>query len=200
MRLVDRIFNVLQNRYVIVVGDFAESLGIDKKIVANILHYLYRRGRIHRIAKGIYTLKQLLRDPLIVSTAIHYPSYISLSTALSLQNVIDQVVPVIEVVTSDNVPRTRRRIQINTTSIILHRFPPKLMFGYRYRESKVVRGYYYYIAKPEKAILDYVYKRGDPEEIFTVNWGMLNTKLLKEYVQEYPPRVRRWLERKLNNL
>lgn len=200
MRLVDRIFNVLQNRYVIVVGDFAESLGIDKKIVANILHYLYRRGQIHRIAKGIYTLKQLLRDPLIVSTAIHYPSYISLSTALSLQNVIDQVVPVIEVVTSDNVPRTRRRIQINTTSIILHRFPPKLMFGYRYRESKVVRGYYYYIAKPEKAILDYVYKRGDPEEIFTVNWGMLNTKLLKEYVQEYPPRVRRWLERKLNNL
>jgi len=136
----------------------------------------------------------------VISTAIFYPSYISLSSALSLQNIIDQVVPVIEVATSRDFPRIRRRIKIDTTQIIFHKFPPQLMFGYRYRESRALRGYYYYIAKPEKAILDYVCKRGDPEEIFTINWDMLNRKLLKKYVRDYPPRVRRWLNKKLANL
>jgi len=186
--------NVLQNRYVIIVEDFAESTEANRKIVANIFHYLYKKGRIQRIMRGIYTLQELLGDPLVISTAIHYPSYISLSTALSLQNIIDQIVPVVEVATSQKFPRTRRKIRVDTTTIIFHKIPPKLMFGYRYRESRIIRGYYYYIAKPEKAILDYVYKRGDPEEIFTINWDILNKKLLKEYAQEYPPRVRRWLK------
>ena len=184
----------------IIVRDFARALRINRKNVANILHYLHKSGKIHRIAKGIYALKQLLKDPLVISTAIFYPSYISLSSALSLQNIIDQIVPVIEVATSWSFPKTRKRLRVDTTQIIFHKFPPKLMFGYRYRESRILRGYYYYIAKPEKAILDYVYKRGDPEEIFTVNWDMLNKKLLKKYAEEYPPRVRRWLDKKLNNI
>jgi len=198
LRLVDRIMNVLQNRYVIIVGDFTESVKIDRKIVANIFHYLHKKGKIRRIARGIYTLQEPLRDPLVISTAIHYPSYISFSTALSLQNIIDQIIPIIEVATSQDFPRTRKKIRVNATLIIFHKIPPQLMFGYRYKESKIARGYYYYIAKPEKAILDYIYKRGDPEDIFTVNWDMLNKKLLRRYAQEYPPRVRRWLRNRLN--
>ncbi len=198
LKLVDRIMNLLQNRYVIIVSDFAEIVDADRKLVANIFHYLYKKGKIQRIARGIYTLKEIMRDPMVISTAIYYPSYISLSTALSIQGIIDQIVPTIEVATSENFPPTRKKIQINTTQIIFHRIPPKLMFGYRYRESKTIRGYYYYIAKPEKAILDYVYKRGDPEDIFTVNWDNLNKKLLKKYAQEYPPRIKKWLKNNLH--
>jgi len=199
LKLVDRIIHLINNRYVIHVKDIADLLNCDAKLVANMLHYLHKRGKIYRIRKGIYTTSKFIADPLVIASAIYYPSYISFETALSIQNVIDQIAATIEVATTVEFPRTAKKIRINNTVINIYKIPPELMFGYRYRESKIIRGCYYYIAKPEKALLDYIYKKGDPRAIFTINWEKINKKILKEFAKKYPLRIRKLLAEYISN-
>ena len=196
-RLTKTIISIIEAKYVASVNELAETLQASPKNIAAILHYLVKTRRISRVRKGLYADKNAIMDPMVIATALFEPSYVSFTTALSLYGVVDQLASIIEVAVPYSLPRTSRKILVNGVFVKYYKMKPDFMFGYRYRESNVVRGYYYYIAIPEKAFLDYIYKFGDPEATLTVNWDKLRTRLLLRLSRKYPVRVRELLKQKL---
>ncbi len=85
-----------------------------------------------------------------LSQLIYEPSYISLESALRYYNFIPEMVYAITCVTT----KANRNFQNLIGNYIYSHLKPELFFGYNPIKTKYG---YYYIAEPEKAILDYIY-------------------------------------------
>jgi predicted transcriptional regulator of viral defense system len=118
-------------------------LGYERNLVKVYASRLVVKGLASRLKEGVISFTS---DPFIIATQLLEPSYISLTSALYLHELILQVQSHVECVTTHN---TRRLLGIE-----YHRIHPKLFFGYERRE----RGQsYIFLAEPEKAVLDMVY-------------------------------------------
>jgi len=121
----------------------------------NQLNFWTKKGYIGRIKRGIYKLSDFeIREPFLLANFIYSPSYISLETALNYYGIIPDI-PF--AVTSVTIQKTINFKVENYGSFFYSKIKPDLFFGFNLILAD--RKYGYNIAKPEKALFDYLYLR-----------------------------------------
>ncbi len=113
-----------------------------KKYARTLLSRLQKKGYIHRIERGKYSLYD---DPLVFSSHLAKPSYLSLWTALRYHNLTQQQPQNVFVM----VKSAKRKITL--TNAAIHFIVTQHFWGYkteRYRDFDI------FMAEPEKAIID----------------------------------------------
>jgi predicted transcriptional regulator of viral defense system len=132
---------------VFTVNDLKKITGLKKEVLYVYVLRMLKKGYIHKVEKGKYSLYQ---DPFIVSTQLLYPSYISFLTALYLHAKTTQTINEIQVATS----KRKREMSAFGMKIKFIKLEPKFMFGFK-RVEKV--NSYIFLADLEKAIIDSLY-------------------------------------------
>ena len=111
------------------------------------LNRMLKAGMLTHIERGKYAMHA---DPFSVASNIVFPSYTSFVTALSINQLIEQVIDSIFLAT----PVSRRGTSVQGYPVRFISMRPRLMFGYR----KISRGgYQAFMAENEKAVLDILY-------------------------------------------
>jgi predicted transcriptional regulator of viral defense system len=127
---------------------------IDPNFYRQQLTYWQKEGYIKPFAGGIYILAdQQMDEPtcFMLANRLYEPSYLSLETALAYYQVIPEAVLSITSVSS----RKTKQYQSEWGSLTYRSVKPVLMFGYEVIEVSSTRKYL--LARPEKAVLDYLY-------------------------------------------
>lgn len=145
-----------------------------------------QKGLIRRISRGNYINVFVHGFPGVeeVGCFLRAQCYISCEWALNYHGIILQSPMVCTVLTLNTSVGKKRNIQYQGITIEFSRISPSLFFGFTYVDR-------FYIASPEKAILDTLYYRGaipaqDELELDGVNFSML-----LEMADLYPPHITR---------
>ncbi|MEM2123633.1 MAG: hypothetical protein QXE79_08375 [Candidatus Bathyarchaeia archaeon] len=132
---------------VFTISDLQKIIGKSEKIAYVYLNRMLKRGLIHKIEGGKFTIYE---DPFLISTQLVYPSYISFLSAIFLHGKTTQTVNEILVATS----RKKGGLDVFGMRVKFVRVNPKFMFGFRRIEKG---GSYIFLADLEKAIIDSLY-------------------------------------------
>jgi len=129
---------------------------------------------IKRICRGYYA--NPFNMPILeeISSQIYQPSYISLESALYSWGILSQI-PYILTCVSTQLPRT-----FNTSfgTIEYRQIKKDLFWGFVSREG-------YFIAEPEKALLDYLYlNKGKHIDFSELNLNEINLTKLRSYAKK----------------
>ena len=147
------------------------------------------RGYIQVLAGGFYMFADIQVDEgylFMLANRIYEPSYISRESALAYHLIIPESVLGVTSVSS----RKTRQFDSNWGRFSYRSIKPTLMFGYRVieQDTKIK----YKIARPEKAILDYLYwnKKAESHDDFAgLRWnrqelsGLVNNPLFMKYLK-----------------
>ncbi|MBI4453464.1 hypothetical protein HY636_02365 [Candidatus Woesearchaeota archaeon] len=154
-------------------NDVSKLVNKEADYVKTLLYRLRKQGLIKRIEKGKYTTHD---DPMIFSTHLMYPSYLSLWTALRYFNMTQQQPMDLFVMTPI------KRKDINYQNKRIRFIKTKQMFGYRkerYFDFDV------FIAEKEKAIIDsMLYKIPLVDIIYALDAEEINFEKLVEYAKK----------------
>lgn len=112
------------------------------------LNRLYEKKVIQRICRGYYANPFNLPKLEEISSLIYSPSYVSLESALSRWGVLSQIPQTLTCVTT----KLPRKFNTAFGAIEYRQIKKKYFWGFVQEGS-------YYIALPEKALLDYLYLR-----------------------------------------
>lgn len=187
-------------------GDVAGILSVSPQAMRNQLSRWKRQGLIIELKRGLYALGEgerraaLSRE--VASASIYQPSYISLESALSRYKMIPERVAAVTAVTT----RKTRTFRNREGTFIYRHLKTPLYFGFA--AGKDEHGYPFFIAEPEKALLDYLYLNlgginADDKKYFTgslrlQNRSVLNRKKLLAYARRFNirklDRVLGWLK------
>jgi len=137
--------------------DVVTLSGQSSPSVAVNLNRWVRAGRIERLRRGLYSLKERERQvPLTIAylaSVLVESSYLSGVWVLSQNSVIPEAVFTVTVAT-----RGRKvRFENAHGKFTYYRLPERAWFGY---SSKEIQGYYVLFANCEKALLDTIYWSG----------------------------------------
>lgn len=153
-------------------NDAAKIVNKSPKYIRTLLHRLHKNGLIRRVENGKYTLYE---DPMVFSSHIVLPSYLSLWTALRYYNMTEQQPYSIFVMVSS----PKKSLTFAKTPILF--FSTKYMFGYkkeRYNDVDI------FMAEREKAIIDSLLFRIPVADIKTaLESEEVDLKKLSEYAK-----------------
>ncbi|HUP24955.1 MAG TPA: hypothetical protein VNB06_18700 [Thermoanaerobaculia bacterium] len=166
------------------LGELARLAGHTESSARRSVDRLVRRRWLARVGKGWYA--NLLRregPPTVeeVAAVIYPPAYISLSSILFAEGVVDQAPQLLTCVTTNNT----KRFATELGEIRYHQVKQALFFGYTL-EQGVPR------ARAEKAALDFVYlelRSGRSPRLDEWSWEGLDTDLLWNWAARYPSTV-----------
>jgi len=112
------------------------------------------KGYLLELKKGLYIFSQKYQrksvSKLFIANYLVYPSYISLEYALGFYDIIPERVNMVTSITTKKTNRFKNNISLFTYNSVKN----SLFFGY---EMKIIDNEKIFIAKPEKALLDYIY-------------------------------------------
>ncbi|MFH1673065.1 MAG: hypothetical protein ABIF87_06540 [Pseudomonadota bacterium] len=147
-----------------------------------------QKGLIHRINRGNYINLFLYGFPGVEEVAcfLRPPSYISCEWALNYHGISLQSPMVCTVVTLSTSVGKKRNIRYQEITIEFSRISPSLFFGFTYHDR-------FYMASPEKAILDTLYYRGTIPAQDELELDNVNFNLLLKMADRYPSSVSRSL-------
>lgn len=145
-------------------SDVAEIFFLTPAAARNQLARWKKRGWLAELKRGLYTLGMSERETLLSSEVaaanIYQPSYISLESALSSYKLIPE-----KVTAATSVTTRKTKVFHNQAGVFVYRhLKPALYFGFVAQKDE--SGYPYFMAEPEKALLDYLY----------LNLGSINDK------------------------
>lgn len=145
-----------------------------------------KKGLIYRINRGNYINSFLYKFPGVEEVAcfVKMPAYISCEWALNYHGISLQSPFVCTVITLSTSVGKKRNIQYQGTTIEFSRISPSLFFGFNYQDR-------FYMASPEKAILDTLYYRGIIPAQDELELDKVDSKLLAKMAQKYPVSVSR---------
>jgi len=145
-----------------------------------------QKGLIHRISRGNYINSFVHGFPGVeeVGCFLRTQCYISCEWALNYHGIILQSPMVCTVVTLNTSVGKKRNIQYQGITIEFSRISPSLFFGFTYVDR-------FYIASPEKAILDTLYYRGAIPAQDELELDGVNFSLLSKMSGLYPPHISR---------
>ena len=160
------------------IDTFANIIDKDKTYAKMHLNRLKNRGIVKQIQRNVYTVQE---DPLIISSRIVWPSYISLWAAFRYHNLTEQIPNKISVITTRS--KSRDKIQIMNTTIIFEKIRSIWFFGF----LKIkIQGFEVFIAEPEKALIDAVLlKKISTAEVYSLlreNIKDISTKKIVDYI------------------
>jgi predicted transcriptional regulator of viral defense system len=169
-------------------GRDAARLG-SRQTMYNQLNVWRSKGLIIQLRRGLYVLgepdRKVRPSGLFLSAQLYAPSYISLEYALGLHGLIPEMVTSLTAVTT----RNPARFKTNLGSFEYQHIKYKAFRGFKAVKDRA--GLTYFLAEPEKAIVDFIYlnlsrfKRGD-QDVFSQSYRFqnlesLNPKRLKTY-------------------
>lgn len=149
-------------------------------------------NKIIRLKRGYYTISPKYRSNPIsickIANIIYSPSYLSSVWALGYYGMIPEKVPTYTSVTT----RTTRGFN-NTLGVFkFHHLDQKLFNGF---SNVTIEGEQCWLAKPEKALLDFLYLHPGVwnaeriDELRLQNFNIMQAKVLKEWAVRYPKRI-----------
>jgi len=167
------------------ISDLEKITGIKRESLYVTLNRWVDMKILERIGKGLYV--PFGREILIekIASQLYFPNYLSFEYALARYGVLNLIPYTLTFAT----PRKTRRYTVAGRDIEFRQIKRELFWGF-IKEAGI------YIAKREKAFLDqvYLFKKGmasiDMDEL---NIDLLSKRLLFEYVERYPPFVKRFL-------
>ena len=147
-----------------------------------------KQGLIHRLNRGNYINSFLYGFTRIEEVAcfLRQSAYISCEWALNYHGVSLQSPLVCTVITLDTSVGKKRDFHYQGITIEFSRISPSLFFGFSYNDN-------FYIASPEKAVLDTLYYRGMIPAQDELEIDELDFKSLLKMVDRYPSSVFRAL-------
>lgn len=145
-----------------------------------------QKGLIHRLSRGNYINSFFYGSPAVEEVAcfIKPPAYISCEWALNYHGITLQSPMVCTVVTLSTSVGRKRNIRYQEITIEFSRIAPSLFFGFTHHDR-------FYMASPEKAILDTLYYRGAIPAQDELELDRVNFNLLSEMAIKYPSPVSR---------
>ena len=152
-----------------------------------------QQGKIIKLKKGVYTLNDMDRNtdlsPYLLCEELYSPSYVSLESALSYYQLIPEAVNSFTCITTNKTKTFK-----NKYGVFFYRSLKKdLFFGFKKNRSP--DNNHYFLAVPEKAVLDFVYYNipSSVQNIRSVlndnyrfqNLDILDMKVLNEYADKF---------------
>ncbi|MDA3926130.1 MAG: hypothetical protein PF904_15650 [Kiritimatiellae bacterium] len=138
-----------------------------------------KKGKVMKVAKSIYSLSppylSVRPNPFAISSILRPSSYISLQTALSFYGLIPEYTPSITAIT------TGRPWQVQSASgrYVFRHIKDSLFWGY---QQQTIDDQTYFIASPEKALLDLIYiTAGADQPAFIESLRLQNLDKLNAY-------------------
>lgn len=174
-------------------ADAAKLFAADPQVLRNQISRWKKQGLIVMLRRGLYALSRDERTTKIskelIAASLCRPSYISLETALSRYKMIpERVAPVTSVTT-----RKTQTFQNEEGLFSYRHLKQDAYFGFRLMRDE--SGFPYFMAEPEKALLDYLYlnlgsiKVGDTDyfrvSLRLQNRSALNMRKIKSYAKRY---------------
>lgn len=148
----------------------------DRAYAALMLHNLEKRGQVHRIKKGWYSLAE---DP-IVSVYAFRPSYLGLQEALTLRNLWEQETNVVLVTPLKVRPGVR---SVMGSSVIVRRIDRDRFFGFDYLRYG---DFFVPVSDVEKTLIDLAYFGELPdEEVLKEFRKVADRKKVETYLKKY---------------
>ncbi|MBU0672428.1 MAG: hypothetical protein KJ732_05325 [Candidatus Margulisbacteria bacterium] len=136
-------------------GDVAELFAANPQVLRNQLLRWKKRGLIVSLRRGLYALSREERGTVLsrelIAATLYQPSYISLETALSYYKMIPEKVVAVTSVTT----RKTKTFENEAGLFSYRRLKTSAYFGFR--QARDEAGFPYFIAEPEKALLDHLY-------------------------------------------
>ena len=130
--------------------DFQRFFGASFDASKNFINRHISSGLFIKVRNGLYVFAEKKPSNFILANKIYQPSYISFETALSYYHIIPESIYTIFSATA----KSSREFEAIETKYVYHRVRKKLFFGYT---PKKINGLTFFIAEPEKAVLDYLY-------------------------------------------
>ena len=174
-------------------SDVAQIFSVSPQAMRNQLSRWKKQELLVELRRGLYALGRGERQtPLsreVVAANIYQPSYISLDSALSHYKMIpEKVTPVTSVTT-----RKTKSFHNEEGMFTYRHLKTGLYFGFEFKKDE--HGFPYFIASPEKALLDYLYLNlgrihaGDKkflnESLRLQNTSVLNKKKLFAFTKRF---------------
>lgn len=146
-----------------------------------------RAGALVRLKRGLYAFSHVQIDEFVLANWLYRPSYVSLESALNSYGIIPDIVPNVTSIS----PTTSKTITTSRGIFLYSKINPTLFFGYR-SLTDPTSGLAYFMAEPEKALLDYIYIRQISElAAARVETESLDQNKLRALAGLFPARVRR---------
>ncbi len=174
-------------------SDVAEILSTSPLILRNQFSRWKKQGLLVELKRGLYILGQGERQTTLsrqaIAAVLYPPSYISLESALSHYQMIPERVDTVMSVS----PKKTRVFRNPQGTFSYRNLQTSLNFGFQAKKDE--NGYPYFIAEPEKALLDYLYlnlggldpKDGDILDRFLrlQNRSIMNKNKLSSYARRF---------------
>jgi len=143
-----------------------------------------QKGLVHRLNRGNYVNSFLHGFPRVEAVAcfMRPPAYVSGEWALNLHGISLQSPVVCTAVTLGSAVGRRNRIEYQGVTIEFSRISPALFFGFTPID-------YFYMALPEKAILDTLYLRKTMPSADELEMEAINVDTLKQMARDFPKTV-----------
>ena len=156
---------------VFTVRDAARITGKNAEYCKLFLSRLAKRGKILRIERGKYCLKNA--DLYEVASNLAFPSCISFLSALSFHGITTQIPYEVQVACS----RQKKPVEFGNARIVFVKMKKRAIFGF-------VRHGNAFVAEPEKAIIDCLYLPGMapvPEVFYALKQKEMSLQKLEKY-------------------
>ncbi|MBM3256682.1 MAG: hypothetical protein FJZ04_04430 [Candidatus Moranbacteria bacterium] len=164
-------------------SDLADIFSLSPESMRNQLTRWKKSGLLVELRRGLYVLgreeRQVNLSREVAAANIYQPSYISLETALSHYKMIPEKTNAIISIT------TRKTKEFNNPEggFIYRHLKPSLFFGFIPKKDD--NGFPYFMADPEKALLDYLYLNmgsihPSDKQYFSGSLRLQNTALLNK--------------------
>ncbi len=162
--------------------DLEKLIGLDRRSLHVALHRLVKRGTLQRAMRGIYVVPGSSPRVERIAGQLYFPCYLSFEYALSRFGVLNLVPYALTFATT----KKTKALYILERRVDYRQIRPDLFFGFDMADG-------YYIAKPEKALLDLAYlavlgKASMPAD--ELDLRSLSPRVLDELAKRFPPRVR----------
>jgi len=169
------------------VSDLEKITGLEKKSLYVALNRWVRKGVLERAGRNIYVIAG---DPVrleAIAGQSYFPCYLSFESALSRFGVLNLVPHSLSFATTR---KTKSGTLLNRRVDYRH-LKVELYFGFTHEQG-------FYVAEPEKALLDLVYfaslgKTAIPLD--ELDLRSLSERTLRKYAGRFPPRVEAALKR-----
>ncbi len=173
------------------VADIARVFGISHESARVLATRYTQSGIFLKIKRNLYILADewehlSLEKKFQIANLLQVPSYISLLSALAYYEITTQIP--INSIESIAIKRTRE-FYIQDTVFYFIKIKKPLYFGF-YRTN------HFFIAEPEKAILDALYLQNLRRyhiDIDTIDWARFNWEKLSHYANAFPEKIKQVL-------
>ena len=150
-----------------------------------------KQGKLIELKKGFFVLPEEiapLPDPFFLANQMLFPSYVSLKTALGFYGMLKSREKEITSVTT----RKTRIYNTNLWKFTYSRVKEKLFFGMVQRKMNGIK---FFIATPEKALLDTMYIEGERFSLSAIKRKeILHRDILLKMASSFPTSVRKRAE------